>query len=479
MRYIYNYIGGEWTKTAKEEWLELYNPATGEVYAYAPASTPTEVEDAVTAAEKAFPLWAQTPAQARADILLAIAEGIHRRFDEFALAETTDNGKPLGLSKRMDIPRAIENFKFFAHAITQFHSETFEMANGLNYVLRKPLGVVGVISPWNLPLYLFTWKVAPAIASGNTVVAKPSEITPMTAYLLSEVCHEAGLPPGVLNMVHGKGAEAGEPIVTHPKVKAISFTGSTTVKRRIAQLAAPVFKKVSLEMGGKNPTILFADADYEKALETTVRSSFTNQGQICLCGSRILVEQSIYDRFLSDFIRETALLKVGDPLEESTQVGAIVSKAQWEKDLAYLEIAKQEGGKIIQGGTIPSVNERCKNGWFLAPTIITHLEAYCRVNQEEIFGPIVTIQPFSSEEEAIRLANSTEYGLAATVWTTNLQRTMRVSAALESGIVWVNNWLIRDLRTPFGGVKNSGVGREGGTEVLKFFTEPKNVFIQY
>ncbi len=480
MKKILNYIDGKLLPPASEQWLENINPANGDVYSWIPDSDEREVEAAYLAAKKAFPSWSSTSVQDRFQIMMRIVQGIEQRFEALALAESIDNGKPLWLSRRVDIPRAADNFRFYAQAITQFSSELHDMGKtGLNYTLRRPLGVVGAISPWNLPLYLFTWKIAPAIAAGNTVVAKPSEVTPMTAYLLSEICIEAGLPAGVLNIIHGTGPKVGEPIVVHPDIPAISFTGSTAVGRRIAVLTAPMFKKLSLEMGGKNPNIIFADAEYEQAVKGSVRAAFTNQGQICLCGSRILVEKPIYERFVADFVKETLTYNVGDPLKDTTKVGAIVSKMQLEKDLAYIEIAKSEGGNILCGGKMPeNLPPSLEAGYFLEPTVITGLSYDCRVNQEEIFGPIVTIMPFESEEEALMMANSTQYGLSATVWTTHLKRAHTFAEKLHSGIVWVNDWLVRDLRTPFGGMKHSGVGREGGEDALRFFTEEKNIFIR-
>ncbi|MEZ4771891.1 MAG: aldehyde dehydrogenase [Bacteroidia bacterium] len=477
---IRNYINGELTPPGNGKYLDGLNPATGLVFSQIPDSDHEDVQAAYLAAKNAFPYWSGMPVDQRAAILSRIADGIAARREELALAEATDNGKPVALARRMDIPRAEDNFRFFAHAITQFHNESYDMGGqGFNYTLRRPMGVAGLISPWNLPLYLFSWKIAPALAAGNTAVAKPSEITPYTAYLLSEICIEAGLPPGVLNIVHGTGPAVGEAIVSHPHIPVLSFTGSTAVGRRIAEIAAPMFKKVSLEMGGKNANVVFADADYEHALSTSVRASFTNQGQICLCGSRLFVEKSIYDRFVSDFVSRVKALKIGDPQEEDTDIGAIVSRTQYEKDLRYIQIAREEGGEILCGGEpADSVNERCANGFFLKPTVIAGLGPECRVNQEEIFGPIVTVFPFTEESEALRYANCTPYGLSSTIFTSNLQRAHRFAGAIESGIVWVNSWLVRDLRTPFGGVKQSGIGREGGFEALRFFTEPKNVFIQ-
>ena len=478
---ILNYINGSYCEPLSGAWLDNYNPSEGGIYAQIANSNAQDVAKAFEAAKAAFPGWSQTPFEQRSRILLKIADLIEKNLDRLALAESMDNGKPVSLAKKVDIPRASANFRFFGHAITQFASEAHESVglDTLNFTLRQPIGVVGCISPWNLPLYLFTWKVAPAIASGNTAVAKPSEITPMTAYLLSEICIEAGLPAGVLNIVHGTGPDVGEAIVSHPDIPMLSFTGSTKVGQRISEVAAPMFKKLSLEMGGKNANLVFADADYEKALSTTIRSSFANQGQICLCGSRIYVEKSIYDRFVKDFVDRVKSLKVGDPQDEDTDIGAIVSKVQWEKDLYYINLAKEEGGQILCGGTVPpTINERCAEGFFLNLTVIAGLAPGCRVNQEEIFGPVVSIYPFDDENEALSFANATPYGLSATLWTSNLQRAHRVAASIESGIVWVNSWLVRDLRTPFGGVKQSGIGREGGFDALRFFTEPKNIFIQ-
>lgn len=479
MKQLLQFIDGTFQQPDSDQWLDNFEPATGKVYSQVAAGNNSDVEKAVAAAQKAFPSWSDLPVNERAAYLIAIADGIKARREEFARAESIDNGKPLSLALRVDIPRAEDNFRFFARAITQWGSEAYDMGSrGFNYVLRRPVGVVGLISPWNLPLYLFTWKIAPAIAAGNTAVAKPSEVTPMTGYLLGEVLEEVGLPAGVLNIIHGTGPDVGEPIVTHSEVKAISFTGSTKVGKRIAEVTAGDFKKLSLEMGGKNANIIFADADYDKALEGAVKAGFTNQGQICLCGSRILVQESIYDQFITDLSTKVKSLKIGDPLEVGTDVGAIVSKVQWEKDQAYLALAQEEGGTIITGGNAPPApNERCTNGWFLEPTIITGLGPQCRVNQEEIFGPVVTIQPFTDETDALSKANATPYGLSATLWTNDLKRAHRVAGNLHTGIVWINSWMVRDLRTPFGGVKQSGIGREGGTEALQFFTEPKNIYV--
>lgn len=477
---IQNYINGEFINPISDSWLDNYNPANGEIYGKIPNSDISDVEKAIEAAELAFKKWSKTTLEERGQILLKISELILANLQSLAEAESKDNGKPVSLAKEVDIPRAASNFKYFANAITQFSSEAHESIghNAVNFTLREPLGVVGCISPWNLPLYLFTWKIAPAIAAGNCVIAKPSEVTPMTAYLLGEICNEAGLPKGVLNIVHGLGSTTGQAIVAHQKIKAISFTGGTKTGAHIARVAAPMFKKLSLELGGKNPNVIFADCDYDKMLATTVRSSFSNQGQICLCGSRIFIEHKIYEQFKTDFIQKVSELKVGHPSKVETQIGALVSQQHLEKVKSYIDIAEKEGGKILYGGNKVEV-ANFENGYYLQPTIIEVNSNQCKLNQEEIFGPVVTIMPFKNDKQAIELANDTKYGLSATLWTNNLNRTMQFSKQLKTGIVWVNTWMLRDLRTPFGGQKESGVGREGGFEALRFFTEQKNVCIKY
>lgn len=477
---LQNYINGQLTDPASGQYLDNYEPATGQVHAQIPDSDTADVAAAVQAAQKAFPGWSSTSAKERSNVLLRISELIEQKLDKLALAESTDNGKPVSLATRVDIPRAAANFSFFATAILHTESQAHETDDeALNFTLRSPLGVVGCISPWNLPLYLFTWKIAPALAAGNCVVAKPSEVTPMTAFLLSEICIEAGLPAGVLNIVHGLGTHAGQAIVEHPEVKAISFTGGTKTGAHIARTAAPMFKKLSLELGGKNPNIIFDDCDFDEMLDTTVRSSFSNQGQICLCGSRILVQEGIYERFKTAFVEWVSALKVGDPQDDKTDLGAVVSASHMEKVMSYINSAKEQGGNILTGGERVNLEGRCVDGYFIRPTVIDGLAASCNVNQEEIFGPVVTLIPFKDEAEALAIANGTTYGLAATMWTSNLKRAHHIARQLQFGIVWVNCWMLRDLRTPFGGVKNSGVGREGGWEALKFFTEPKNVCIKY
>jgi aminomuconate-semialdehyde/2-hydroxymuconate-6-semialdehyde dehydrogenase len=477
---IANFIGGEFLAPISGQYMDNVNPATGKVYSLTPDSDEQDVAAAVAAAHQAFPAWSVTPVETRFTILNKIATLIDEHLDALALAETNDNGKPLWLSKQVDIPRASSNFRFFATGIMHFSADSHQMEDkGINYTLRQPVGIVGCISPWNLPLYLFSWKIAPALAAGNCVIAKPSEVTPMTAYLLSRICAEAGLPAGVLNILHGGGPKCGSAIVAHPDIKAISFTGSTRAGKDIAAVAAPMFKKLSLELGGKNPNIIFADCDWQKMLYNTIRSSFGNQGQICLCGSRILVEESIYEQFKTDFLARVAKLNNGDPLLETSKQGAVVSKAHFDKVMSCIALAKEEGGTILAGGHSVQPEGRCQDGYFIAPTVIEGLGPQCRTNTEEIFGPVVTIQPFSTTEEAIAKANATAYGLSATIWTQDISKANKVANQVASGIVWVNCWLVRDLRTPFGGVKQSGVGREGGWEALRFFTEPKNVCIEF
>ncbi len=478
MQRIANYIDGALVPPRSGRYLENLEPATGLCYSQAPDSDASDVDQAVDAAEKAFPAWAEAPLDERARLLRRVGQLIEERAEALAHAESVDSGKPLSAARQVDIPRAAANFQFFSSAIQHFFSESHATGTlALNYTLRAPLGVVGCISPWNLPLYLFTWKVAPALAAGNTVVAKPSELTPMTAYLLSEICREAELPPGVLNIVHGVGAKAGQSLVEHPKVKAISFTGGTQTGARIAATAAPRFKKLSLELGGKNPNIVFADCDFERAVATSVRSSFFNQGEICLSGSRIFVERPIFDTFKNEFLRRTEALRVADPLAEGCDVGALISENHLHKVLSYIALAEEEGGRILTGGRQIRLEGRCEGGYFVEPTIIAGLSPYGRVNQEEIFGPVVTLTPFDREDEAVEYANSTPYGLSATIWSENVTRCHRMASRVQSGVIWINCWLLRDLRTPFGGMKQSGVGREGGFEALKFFTEPKNVCV--
>jgi aminomuconate-semialdehyde/2-hydroxymuconate-6-semialdehyde dehydrogenase len=476
---IQNFIDGEFVEPISGKYLDNIEPATGKPYSQVPDSDARDVDLAVAAAETAFVDWSKKPAAERSRFLLRIADLIERDLEKFARAESIDTGKPLALARALDIPRAIANFRFFATAILHTESEAHITDNiAFNYTLRQPRGIAGLISPWNLPVYLLSWKIAPAIAVGNTAIAKPSELTPMTGYMLCEIVREAGLPNGVLNIVHGTGPNVGAAITAHPKINTISFTGSTVTGRKVAEACALLFKKVSLELGGKNPNIIFADADLEAAIAGSVRSSFANQGQICLCGSRMFVERSAYKGFVDRFIEKASKLKMGDPLNEKTDQGAIVNKTQLEKIKFYIDLAQKEGGKIGLGGKAPEPpNERCRDGYFFQPTVITGLPVSCRTNREEIFGPVVTITPFDNEEEVINYANDCDYGLASSVWTQNLSRAHRVAEQINTGTVWVNCWLLRDLRVPFGGMKQSGVGREGGEEALRFFTEPKNVCI--
>lgn len=476
-----NFIGGQFLPPASGTYIPDINPATGEVIADIPDSGADDVDAAVEAARKAFPEWSRASDEQRSKVLLRLADLIERNSEDLAQLESRDSGKPISLARSLDIPRAAHNFRFFATAILHQSSESHAMGErGLNYTLRQPIGVAGLISPWNLPLYLLTWKIAPAIAAGNTCVAKPSELTPLTANRLAELSFEAGVPAGVINIVHGYGPSAGAAITAHPRVPMISFTGGTATGEAVARTAAPMFKKLSLELGGKNPNIIFEDADFNEAVKTSIRSSFSNQGEICLCGSRIFVERPVYDRFVEQFVEQTRQLRIGDPADDATEIGALISEAHKRKVSSFFELARSEGGRILTGGQSPSkLPENLNGGFFLEPTVIVDLEGDCRTMQEEIFGPVVTISPFDTDEEAIERANSTRYGLSASVWTSDLSRAHRVAAALDAGTVWVNTWLMRDLRVPFGGMKESGVGREGGFESLAFFTEAKNVCIRY
>ena len=476
---IKNYINGELLRSSNKNYIDIFNPSIGKVYAQCPNSSEEDLKIAINSSEEAFLKWSKLKQNDRSQFLLKIANLIENNLDEFANAESLDNGKPLKLSQSLDIPRSIKNLKFFATIANELKPESFNQEKVKSHILREPLGIVGTISPWNLPLYLFTWKIAPALVMGNCVIAKPSEITPYTAYLFSKICIKAKLPRGVLNILHGEGKIIGEEIVNHKKIKAISFTGGTDTGKKIAKNASKHLKKISLEMGGKNPVIIFDDCDYNKMINSLIKSSFLNQGQICLAGSRIYVQETIYDKFKKDFIAKIKKLKIGDPFSSNTDQGAIVSSEHLNKIIKYVESAKEEGGKILSGGSIPKINSKFSSGWYFYPTVIENLSQKSKLNKEEIFGPVVTLNKFKNEEDAIKMANDTDYGLASIIWTRNINKANKLAALLESGLVWINCWLERDLRTPFGGIKNSGYGKEGGKYALDFFTEPKNVCIKY
>jgi len=479
MEKILNYINGELVEPTSGNYLDNYNPSNGQVYSLIPDSEELDINNAVAAAKTAFKTWSKTPKQERSDILMKLANTIEQHFDDLVKAESKDNGKPETLAAHVDIPRAPANIRFFAGAILHDSSKMHEMdGEAINYTLRQPIGVAACISPWNLPLYLLTWKVAPALAAGNTVVAKPSEITPMTAYLFSKICIEAGLPNGVLNIVHGLGSKVGDPLTTHEDTSIVSFTGGTVTGKHIASVTAPMFKKISLELGGKNPNIVFSDCDFDKAVSFASRAAFTNQGQICLCGSRLFVQDEIYERFKIALIQKASKLKIGDPRDSQNNLGAVVSKEHMNKILYNVEEAKKLGGKILLGGKREIIKGSLEEGYYVQPTIIEGLSYNCSINQEEIFGPVVSMIPFKTEEEVIMMANSTKYGLSASIFTENVSRAHRVAAAIDSGVVWINTWLLRDLRIPFGGMKSSGLGREGGFKSLEFFTEPKNICVK-
>ena len=476
MKKILNFINGEYVESVSGEWLDNTNPATGEVYSQVTNSNDKDVLNAIKAAKGAQENWTRTSVEKRVEIIRKMATLIKEREEELALMETIDNGKPISVSSSVDIPRASRNFEFFADVMTQYSTDSYNEHGVLNYVKRYPLGIVTCISPWNLPMYLFTWKIAPALITGNCVLAKPSEVTPMTASILGEIANKAGMPAGVLNIIHGEGHRVGDELVTNPAVKAVSFTGSTATGKVISKLAGEHLKKCSLEMGGKNPNIIFDDCDYNKALSTSVAAAFANQGQICLCGSRIFVEKSIYEKFKNDFVEKAKSLasKQGDPQDPKTRQGALVSEAHFNKVMSCIQQAVDEGGKILCGG-----ERHGDKGFFVQPTVIEGLSHECVTNQEEIFGPVGVLIPFETEEEAIIMANSTKYGLGASLWTENVNKAHRVADKIDSGIVWINTWMLRDLRIPFGGMKESGMGREGGTYSLNFFTEPKNICLKF
>ena len=473
-----NYIGGRFVTHSGDQWLDNNEPATGSHICRVPLSNSSDVDAAVAAARLAHPTWGALSHSERADWLDRIADALEARYEDIAALESRDTGKPISLARDVDAQRSVSNFRFFAGMLREHEEEVFEMVSATNYVVHKPVGVGALITPWNLPLYLLSWKVAPAIGMGNTVVCKPSELTPMTADLLMSVIDEIGLPAGVVNLVHGDGVGAGASLVAHPDIDLVSFTGGTETGEKVAASAAPAFKKLSLELGGKNASIVFADCDMESTVAGVVRAGFLNQGQVCLCGSRVLIEDSIYDEFRNRFVDAVEAMRVGDPSDEATDLGALISGQHLEKVQGYVELAKQEGGSLLTGGA-PCMPTGFEHGNWMAPTVIEGLSPDSRCSTEEIFGPVVTLHPFSSEDEAVAIANNTRYGLAGSVWTGDLEKGKRVSEAIETGMVWVNTWLHRDLRVPFGGVKDSGVGREGGKWSLGFFSEAMNVCVKH
>ncbi len=489
MERVLNFIDGEFVKPVAGAFIPNIEPATGQVIAEVAQSTPPDIDAAASAAQRAFPAWATRTSADRARLMLRLADLIDRDLESLAAAESRDTGKPISLARAVDIPRAAANLRFFAtaplHAESAMHETeagaTPGAAHAINYTLRRPRGAAGLISPWNLPLYLLTWKIAPALATGNTCVCKPSELTPTTADMLARLSVEAGIPAGVLNIVHGGGEGAGGAIVKHPAIPTISFTGSTSVGRWIAREAGDRLKRVSLELGGKNPMIIFADADIDDAVTTLARAAFTNQGQVCLCASRILVQRPIFDRVRDAIVAHAKSLKAGDPADPATTFGALSSAAHLAKVRGLVDRAVSQGAQILCGGAPPDPSDlpgRCAGGSFYNPTVVTGLAKDCELEQEEVFGPVITLRAFDTEDEAIALANSTKYGLATTVFTRDITRAHFVAGAIDSGIVWVNCWMLRDLRTPFGGSRQSGVGREGGSEAMRFFTEPRNVCVR-
>ena len=474
-----NYIAGNWQPSSHEHWIHNISPATGEHIANIPCSSKDDIDLAVNAAVEASYEWAQLSIDERADWLEKIAGELEQRSDEIAQLESLDTGKPIALARNVDAARSVANFRFFAEEGRAFQSETFEMSDATNRVLYKPVGVAGLITPWNLPLYLLSWKVAPALLMGNTIVAKPSEMTPMTASLLAEVMEDVGLPRGVFNLVHGNGMDAGAPLTAHPDVDLISFTGGTATGRDVAKSASSGFKKLSLELGGKNATIVREDVDIESMMSGIVRASFLNQGQVCLCGSRLLIHESIYDTFVDAFLNTVSDMIVGDPADEETELGALISAAHRDKVMSYIDLAEEEGGEILCGGGAPvGIPDAFQNGFWVSPTVIDGLRPDSRCAMEEIFGPVVTLHPFSDDTEAIEIANMTDYGLAGSIWTQDVEAGSQMAEEIESGMIWVNCWLHRDLRVPFGGVKHSGVGREGGRWSLGFFSEAINICVK-
>ena len=475
---LQNYISGLFIEPDSREWMDDYSPATGEIIGQVPKSQKSDVDRAVKAAKDALPYWSSLTNIQRADWLDKIADNLESKYEDIAHLESKDTGKPISLAREVDAYRSVKNFRFFGEMIRNLEEESFEMEDANNRVIYKPVGVGALITPWNLPLYLLSWKVAPAIGMGNTVICKPSELTPLTADLLMKSIDEVGLPKGVINLIHGDGMGAGAPLVSHEDVDLVSFTGGTSTGANVAQSAAVSFKKLSLELGGKNASIIFDDCDLEKTVPGVVRSGFLNQGQVCLCGSRILVQENVYDKFVDRFVNEVENMKIGDPSNEDTKLGALISPEHLSKVEEYIQIAEEEGGTILTGG-YPCLPKEFENGNWIAPTVIADLDVSSRCSTEEIFGPVVTIHKFAGEEEAIEIANNTRYGLAGSIWTTDLEKGNRVAESIHTGMIWINTWLHRDLRVPFGGVKDSGVGREGGRWSLGFFSETMNICTKY
>ena len=480
MNDLQNFIGGEFIAPISNNYLDNFNPATNERLNRIPNSNAKDVALAVKTAKQASSDWQKLTLADRIEWLDKIANAMEEKKGEIARLESLDTGKPITLATNVDATRSITNFRFFAQYCQSLEEMNFTMEDATNFVVRKPVGVVGLITPWNLPLYLLTWKIAPALAMGNTIVAKPSELTPLTANFFAEILHEIGFPSGVFNLVHGLGLDTGQPILEHPEIKAISFTGGTATGKIVAATASPMFKKISLELGGKNATIICADADIDMAVSGAVKAAFTNSGQVCLCGSRILVDEKIYEKFLERFSKKVSKIKIGRPEDPNTEYGSVISNQHLEKILSYIQLAKQEGGTIVAGGNrITEIDGQTTNGCFLEPTIITGLSINSRCATEEIFGPVVTIHSFIDESEAITMANNTDYGLSGSVWTADENRGKEIASKIDSGVIWVNTWLHRDLRTPFGGVKKSGVGREGGIWSINFFSELSNVCVKH
>lgn len=484
MKKVQHYINGKFIDSQCGEFFDNYNPATAELISKVALGREPEVNAAIAAAKAALTgEWGQMKLNDRIAMMYEIANEIDRRFDDFLEAECLDTGKPYSIARHIDIPRGAANFKVFADTMKSvadeaYRSDTPDGKKMLNYSMRKPKGVIGVISPWNLPLLLMTWKVGPAMACGNTVVVKPSQVTPTTTSLLGEVMSKVGVPNGAYNVVQGKGSITGNLITSHKDIDAITFTGETKTGEMIMDACSKGVRDVSLELGGKNPAVIFADCDIEKAISETARSVFANSGQVCLGTERVYVQRAIFDEFVNKLKEAGSKLKVGVQNDESVDMGPVVSAAHRDKVLEFYENAKKEGANVILGGGAPKMEGNLKNGFFVEPTIWTGLPETATVVKEEVFGPCCHIAPFDTEEEVIRMANDTKYGLAATVFTENLDRAHRVASQIDAGIVWINSWFLRDLRTPFGGMKGSGIGREGGHHSLEFYTELKNICIK-